>query len=1002
MASGVELATAWVRVVPSFDGVAKAIDSQLGAPLARAADRIGKNFADRFGDGLGSKAQKSWQWVARDLVAGFRDADAAASSFTGRAGSLGGAFRRGLDPGISAMQNFTSGFHDTNAAASSFTGVFGSLGGLAGKIAAPVTNAIGRFEGGFRDSNVAASSFSGILGSLGGAASRAWDAISASASTATSAVSRAWENIGPSVRSALSSVGEWAQNVSETASSALSRVSDALAGVGKVAAGIGIAGGVGAALFIGNSLTAGFDRLTTIEDATASLSITMGDAARAGDLLDDVMSVVTGTPYNYDQFASAASTLSGFGIAADKIPSYLTAIGEAAATKGSQANEFAQRLSTSFGQMAAIGQVSMNDVWSLSAVGVDALTVLGNAFDTSTADMRKMISDGAIPAEQAMDILTDAIMNGSEGAAGSTIALAGTMESLRETTSGVMGGMSSATARFGAAALEPLMPLIKDIAQSFTELLNTAAPLIASFVTSAIDGFRELSGWVQENWTWISLLGSVLLGAASAITVVVTAVKLVAAAKAVWAGAQMLLNVALNANPIGLIITAIGALVGAIIWVATQTTFFQDAWQAVSDFFVGLWENISGFFVTVWDTIVDLFFSFHPLGIIIDNWGPISDFLSGLWDTIVGAVRTAFDAIASVFRWVYDHVIAPIIIGIALYIAIWEAVLTWLWENAVRPVLTAIGDLFVWLYETVIQPVIDKINFAIDMFKLGVQVLWNEVIQPVLGWIGDRFTWLYENVIRPVVDGIALAIEAFKLGVQILWETAIQPILGWIADRFTWLHQSVIKPIGDGIQTAIRALGDVFPWIWNNRIKPIIEAFSAGFRAIHDRVVKPVGDGISNTVTRIGDTFRSVFSGIAEFVGAQFGRLADAVKVPLNALISLANSAIDALNGVSATIPDWVPSIGGQTFGLSIPKIPLLAGGATVRPRPGGTLAILAEAGKAETVVDEGKMNAILDQVLDGGVAQSKTFEYHDHVPRGQSVGQRLSEAMDRLSRTAW
>src|SRR5690606_6166588 len=109
----------------------------------------------------------------------------------------------------------------------------------------------------------------------------------------------------------------------------------------------------GATLALAGILTgagvAGWNRLTGIEDATASLTVTMGDAAKASKLLDDVMGVVTGTPYNFDQFAGAASTLGGFGIAADKIPGYLTAIGEAAATKGSKANEFAQRMSTTFG-----------------------------------------------------------------------------------------------------------------------------------------------------------------------------------------------------------------------------------------------------------------------------------------------------------------------------------------------------------------------------------------------------------------------------------------------------------------------------------------------------------------------------------------------------------------------------------------------------------------------------------------------------------------------------
>ena len=44
-------------------------------------------------------------------------------------------------------------------------------------------------------------------------------------------------------------------------------------------------------------------------------------------------------------------------------------------------------------------------------------------------------------------------------------------------------------------------------------------------------------------------------------------------------------------------------------------------------------------------------------------------------------------------------------------------------------------------------------------------------------------------------------------------------------------------------------------------------------------------------------------------------------------MIGLVNGAINALNGISVTIPDWVPGVGGNTFGINIPNIPMLAAG---------------------------------------------------------------------------
>jgi hypothetical protein len=99
---------------------------------------------------------------------------------------------------------------------------------------------------------------------------------------------------------------------------------------------------------------------------------------------------------------------------------------------------------------------------------------------------------------------------------------------------------------------------------------------------------------------------------------------------------------------------------------------------------------------------------------------------------------------------------------------------------------------------------------------------------------------------------------------------------------------------------------------------------------------------------------------MASFIGDAFTGALSLVRGPINGIIGLVNSAIRALNGVSVTIPDFVPGIGGQTFGIHLPLIPRLASGANVRARAGGTLAVLGEAGRAETVTDLGSTNRLI------------------------------------------
>ncbi len=61
-----------------------------------------------------------------------------------------------------------------------------------------------------------------------------------------------------------------------------------------------------------------------------------------------------------------------------------------------------------------------------------------------------------------------------------------------------------------------------------------------------------------------------------------------------------------------------------------------------------------------------------------------------------------------------------------------------------------------------------------------------------------------------------------------------------------------------------------------------------------------------------------------------------------------------------ASIPGWVPGVGGKSFGISLPRIPQLAAGGIVQPRNGGVHAIVAEAGEAEAVLPLSKLDRLL------------------------------------------
>lgn len=114
-------------------------------------------------------------------------------------------------------------------------------------------------------------------------------------------------------------------------------------------------------------------------------------------------------------------------------------------------------------------------------------------------------------------------------------------------------------------AITPMLPLLAQmagvLAGGLTSALTTLAPLVAGVV-----------GFLADH----PAFAGALAGAAVAIGSIVAATK-------AWTAAQVALDAAMDANPVGLIILAVAALVAGIIYLATKTQFFQTVWHGLVD-----------------------------------------------------------------------------------------------------------------------------------------------------------------------------------------------------------------------------------------------------------------------------------------------------------------------------------------------------------------------------------------------------------------------------------
>jgi len=122
-----------------------------------------------------------------------------------------------------------------------------------------------------------------------------------------------------------------------------------------------------------------------------------------------------------------------------------------------------------------------------------------------------------------------------------------------------------------------------------------------------------------------------------------------------------------------------------------------------------------------------------------------------------------------------------------------------------------------------------------------------------------------------------------------------------------------------------------------------------------------IGVALYNNWDTVKEKASELWTGIQEIFGGIGGAISGAFRTGANAGISALNCLIRAANGIHFTVPDWIPGLGGKSYGLTIPEIPALAKGGIVT---GPTLAAIGEGGENEVVFPLSKLESFLSNKL--------------------------------------
>lgn len=397
----------------------------------------------------------------------------------------------------------------------------------------------------------------------------------------------------------------------------------------KLSALAGVAGGVAAELagrLFDSVMNLGSEMVEASDSAqkfasTLKFGIKGISDTEIQSLIDSTQKYADDTVYDLADIRNATAQLAANGV--DNYAQLAEAAGNLNAVAGGNAETF-KSVSMVMSQTAGSGRL-MTENWNqLTDAIPGASGALQEAMRSAGAfegNFREAMENGEISADEFFAAVQQLGMQDvAVDAAKST-----------STIEGAMGNLQASVVGIGSQLITDLSPAITGAMNILTAAISGLAPIIDGAVATLgpiFQGIADNIGLVTPVLAGLTA-GFVAFKAATmisgAITAVQTALNGMTIAQAASAAAQRLLNAAMSANPIVLVVTLIAGLVTALVTLWNTNEEFRDAvtaaWNAISTTASQVWGTVVNFFtVTVPQAIQDLIDWFSQLPTNIGNF----------------------------------------------------------------------------------------------------------------------------------------------------------------------------------------------------------------------------------------------------------------------------------------------------------------------------------------------------------------------------------------------
>ena len=428
--------------------------------------------------------------------------------------------------------------------------------------------------------------------------------------------------------------------------------------------------------------------------------------------------------------------------------------------------------------------------------------------------------------------------------------------------------------------------------------------------------------------------------------------------------------------------------------IKTIVPLIEDVMPVLVDLVTGLIEALTPLLKAVLPVLAKLFTAVveaivplleEILPILVKLILILADFLVMVLDALVPLIPVFLDLIIAIMpliemvlpllelllkglAWLIQNVIVPVIEFLAVtFTAVINTVVGWIqylkdnsdsiftaMAESISNIWNGIKDFFLNLWETVKTLFMNAWNFIKDIFfkyhPVGILFThWDSVAE----WFGTLW-----NKVKEIFS----ATFSFLKKIFFDYHPAVILFTHW--DTITGYFSGIWDKVKASISEKLSAIAGILTGIWGQIYNGITTSWTN------------IMSNISKWVENIRSKVVNVFQAMVKTLGGVWSGIAGIVKVAFNSVISVVNGAIRALNRVSISIPDWVPGMGGKSFGFSIPQIPMLADGGIVNS---ATLAIIGESGPEAVVpldrLNQGSGETTIIIQLDGRIIAESTVK---------------------------